>query len=439
MTEDSPAMPPPPPALQEGSASTTTDSGLLATAKPDPSPAKSEAMAPQDASGGLSSRDNVQLSDPASGEVQPAAKDLSAAGASASMKDGSPSDSDGDGNNERPVREKLKKANLGTLHRVASDEGIDTDEDAVMGSQTTPSEAENAHTADEQVLGDAEEGNIAPVSRGRPTRKRSFDDVDVDDVDEDMKPEDANGSKTGQDWETGTHARKRSRDVSPGSGSKRHDGEQRVESGEAFAHEGPEEPNDGPHPSGFSKTKPTLNTGVRTPTEAMDEDKDAEPVLSPRRLERKRSRDQFDKDLEKEELEQAQSGETDEKTAGREAEPDVTARSVSRISRDEPEKKRHRDTSLEAKGKEEESEIKVASQRQHGLVWWIKNSNYAVCRFHQLVDLQIHQSFRPLALLPGNLLLCSAAPLLRLLILHLLSHLQALALCLVPASHHLEP
>ncbi|KAI9774613.1 MAG: hypothetical protein M1840_002862 [Geoglossum simile] len=352
-------MPPPPPALHESSATIATDSGLLETTKPGLSLSESQAMALEDSSGGVSLRDTVQLSDPSSAAVKSTAKDPSATDSPTSMKDGSPSDSDGGGGDERPVREKLREANLGTLHRAASDEGIGTDEDAVMGSQTTPSETENAPTADEQVLSDAEESSIAPVPRGRPMRKRSFDDIDVDDVDEDMKPEDANENKTRQGWETGTHARKRSRDVSTGSGSKEHDGEQSVES-EVHVHEGLEERNDGPYPSGFSKTKSTLNAGVRTPTEVMDEGKDAEPVLSPRRLERKRSRDQFDRDLEKEELGQAQSRETDEGGVGGEAEPDVTARSASRISRDEPEKKRHRDTSQEAKSKvEEESEIKI--------------------------------------------------------------------------------
>jgi Ran-binding protein 3 len=91
----------------------------------------------------------------------------------------------------------------------------------------------------------------------------------------------------------------------------------------------------------------------------MDEDKEVAPVVSPRRPERKRSRDQFDKDLEKEELEESLSREKDENASG-EADPDTTARCVSRTSRDEPEKKRHRDTSQEADSKEEKKlETKV--------------------------------------------------------------------------------
>ncbi|KAI9775025.1 MAG: hypothetical protein M1839_001577 [Geoglossum umbratile] len=360
MTEDSPAMPPPPPTL-EGSSTTTTTThpNPPAAVEPEPSPSKSEAMALEDSSGVFPSRGDVQLFGRATAEAQLAAKDLSTADSSTSMKDGSPSDSDGDGNNERPVREKLKQANLGTLHGVASDEGIDTDEDAAMGSQTTPSETENAPTACERASSEAEEGNTAPEPRGRPTRKRSFDDVDIDDIDEDTRSEGASGNKTHQGWGPGTHARKRSRDTSTGSGDMGRD-EQRVDTGGAFVRGGSEEQNGKSHSSGFSKAKPTLDAGVRTPTEVMDEDREVEPVLSPRRLERKRSRDQFDKDLEKEELEEAQSREKDEKNAGGDAEPDMTARSISRTSRDEPEKKRHRDTSQEADSKEEKkSEIKI--------------------------------------------------------------------------------
>ena len=360
MTEVSPAIAPPPPPLKDDS---TANSDPPATTNLDIPPPRSGAMAPEDFSGDFSSRDNVQLADPATAEAQSAAKDLSAADSSTSMKDGSPSDSDGDGNNERPVREKLKKANLGTLHRGTGNESIDTDEDTTMGSQTTSSEPENASTADEQVSSGAEESNAAPEPRGRPTRKRSFDDVGVDDVDGDIKGEDANGNKTRQGWEPGTHARKRSKDASTGSGSMSRDIEQRVESEETFVEE-LEGRNDESYSGGFSEAKPASNTGVRTPTEVMDEDKEVEPVLSPRRLERKRSRDQFDKDLENEELEQAQSREKNEKNPGGEKEPDITARSVSRTSRDEPEKKRHRDTSQEADSREEKKlEIKVLLQK----------------------------------------------------------------------------
>ncbi|KAH0544292.1 hypothetical protein FGG08_001555 [Glutinoglossum americanum] len=310
-------------------------------------------MTLEHSSGGLSSRDGTQLADLGTANAQSDAKDSHTTDRSNLMKDGSPSDSDNDNNNERPVREKLKKANLGTLHRVASNEDIDVDEDAVMQSQTTAIEAERVPGTNDKDSSNAAETAGMSVSRGRPARKRSFDDVEVDDIGDDMKTEDASGNKTRRGWESGTHARKRSRDVSTGSGSMSHDSVQGVGSGGSFVNEGSEELNGESYPSGFPGANPVSNTGVRTPAEVMDEDNEPEPVVSPRRPERKRSRDQFDKDQEKEELEQSLSREKDEKSAGGEVDPDITARCVSRTSRDEPEKKRHRDTSQEADSKEE--------------------------------------------------------------------------------------
>jgi hypothetical protein len=353
MTKASPAITSPRPTFENTLTNTATSfhsSVIVTSDSPHTEPA---AMTLDSSSGDTSSRDNAQLADPDGARAQTAAEDFSAAGNSNSMKGGSLSDSDNDNNNERPVREKLKKANLGTLHPVAGSEYIELDEDAVMGSQATAAEAEELPRAGDQDSDSATGGSDASVSRGRPARKRSFDDVEVDDIDNDMKTEDANGNKVRQSWDPETHVRKRSRDVSTGSGSMSHDSGQGMGSRESFARKGSEEPNGDSYPSSFSKTKPVSNTGVRTPTEVMDEDKELEPVVSPRRLERKRSRDQFDKDLEKEELEQSLSRENDEKSAGGEADPDMAARCVSRTSRDEPEKKRHRDTSQEADSKEE--------------------------------------------------------------------------------------
>ncbi|KAH0551574.1 hypothetical protein GP486_007208 [Trichoglossum hirsutum] len=311
-------------------------------------------MPPDDSSGDLSARDDTQLSGPAAERTQLAMKGVGAADGSAnSMNEGSPSDSDNENNNERPVRERLKKANLGTLHQAASNGDTGVAEDTVMESQTTATAVEDVSSNDEKTFSDAEEVVGTSLPRGRPTRKRSFDDVEAGDTGDDMKTEDVNGSKTDSGREPGAHVRKRSRDASTGSGTMNHDSGKREGSGEES------EASDELRSSGFSADKPTSNTGVRTPTEVMDEDKEVEPVLSPKRPERKRSRDQFDKDLEKEEPEQAPKREKDEKNGGGEVGLDAAARSISRTSRDEPEKKRHRDTSQEADSKEENLETKI--------------------------------------------------------------------------------
>jgi hypothetical protein len=368
MTKASPTITPPQRTPENTSTSTTTTFFPPVTIPPYSSHSGSAAMASDDSSGDSSTRNDTQLADPVTARTQSVTKDASAIDGSNSMtKGGSLSDSDNDNNNERPVREKLKKANLGTLHRAASDGDIGVAEDTVMESQTAATGADEVSRNDEQVSSDTD--GVVGVSRGRPTRKRSFDDVDVGDTGDDTKTEDANGSTTNHGREPGTHVRKRSRDVSTGSGGMSYDSGQRAGSGESFARE-ESEANDELYCSGFSGAKPTSNTGVRTPTEVMDEDKELEPVLSPRRLERKRSRDQFDKDLEKEELEQALSREKDEKNTGGEADPDMAARSVSRTSRDEPEKKRHRDTSQEADSKEEKLETKVVLQRSPHVLFY---------------------------------------------------------------------
>lgn len=238
---------------------------------------------------------------------------------------------------ERPVREKLKQTSIASLPKngdaPAAEVGAVDQQD--LGNYMSKKE-DNA-SPDEGTIG----------SRGRPTRKRSLNDLEADDP---------NGQKNkledrGVSADTfGKHGRKRSRDMKPGEALESH--EQRKASKECLQEEGEEvedkKMSDSPSQPGNS-VDPSVNEQSRE-VETMDED----AKVSAWGLKKKRSRDQFDKDLEKE----AQNPLAEDEKLPRSSEDSQRSNGQSgrRSTGDQPVTKRHRDTSIEAAGRAEKSE-----------------------------------------------------------------------------------
>ncbi|KAI9704791.1 MAG: hypothetical protein M1836_006571 [Candelina mexicana] len=250
-----------------------------------------------------------------------------------SMPTPRPADSASDNEtSERPVREKLKKTSIATLPKygVALAADIEGDDGALR--QEDPTKPEDT---------DQNKGRIE--TRGRPARKRSLDDLEADDVDvqarvlEDKRTSAESYSK---------HVRKRSRDMKPGETLESH-GARKV-SEESLREEG-EEREDKKMSDPEKFITGAANVQMQLP-EAMYE----ETSVGGQGLRKKRSRDQFDKDLEKEV--QDTSVEDDKVPRSSEDSQRSNGQSGRRSTRDQPETKRHRDTSLEAAGRAEKTE-----------------------------------------------------------------------------------
>ncbi|KAI9848819.1 MAG: hypothetical protein M1837_006335 [Sclerophora amabilis] len=234
-------------------------------------------------------------------------------------------DSASEGEHERPVREKLKKTSIASMpdHRTArtADPNSDLDE---FGRPEVTVKSTRKSTPDESY------------PRGRALRKRSFDDTEIDPAERSLD----RGS------------RKRSRELS--------NGEEAVNVTENQAN----------HMAAPAATLEKAPEGDKV--ESIDVDKDdsdrpgtadnaADPevssedkrqnILSPKK---KRSRDQFDKD----QVQRADSEIAPLVSEDADHDPNSIARS-SRTTREEPEKKRHRDTSQDVPEKRDQEEKKI--------------------------------------------------------------------------------
>ncbi len=124
-----------------------------------------------------------------------------ACGPSDSLRPTSENPSDNE-TSERPVREKLKKTSIASIsqHAKKAQHGVLTTEE---------SDVANFASAQKEALPEVGSGEAADDSiRGRPVKKRSFDDLEAAENDGDSAA--VNG---GQIERTNGHARKRSRDV----------------------------------------------------------------------------------------------------------------------------------------------------------------------------------------------------------------------------------
>ena len=226
---------------------------------------------------------------------------------------------------ERPVREKLKKTSLAGLPKnlvpATGPEDANSHTNASMDTQSGAPAVVNS-----------EAGAFAAEPRGRPPRKRSFEDLQSDDCAADKGAE-ATDSPSNSDK---LHKRMRSRDVNSKPNSSIDDTIAKDQATSAPTL---------PFASGENKTKTALGPSSSTPppSENVRMDEAAQPVLSPKK---KRSRDQFDKDHG--DL-AAGSDESRERSIGSGSEEiegeDLTKSTSLRDTKGEPEKKRHRDLS----------------------------------------------------------------------------------------------
>ena len=187
----------------------------------------------------------------------------------------SPSDNDA---SERPVREKLKKTSIAAMPKygiIPARDDAEGDGDDVMTSHNF----EEGPTLGEEAVQDAQE------TRGRPSRKRSF---------EDLKTTESHELENTAEKSSG-HIRKRSRDVKVG--EPRKEGGGRTSSLGASVEEQMEEKNDHEVLSESAEGNAIEETG--TPP-SLDEPADhvmRESALSPRK---KRSRDRFEEEIDRE-------------------------------------------------------------------------------------------------------------------------------------------
>lgn len=224
---------------------------------------------------------------------------------------------------ERPVREKLKKASIAGLstHAKNKDEMVRSD----AGSVESTAGEDDRHPEDTMLT------DTSSPLRGRPTRKRSFDDLQNESMTSIDPPIHDDATRTG-----GHHKRMRSKDMSS---TKRTTANGRTEKGSAEALA--EEEDDA------EAQKSPGGAGIMVEAPSMDDGAVAAGNQSPKK---KRSRDQFDKDhnadgdaLDKEEQHAVIS---EKQPLGTE---DEVTQTISNGDKGEPDKKRHRDASQEGR------------------------------------------------------------------------------------------
>lgn len=240
--------------------------------------------------------------------------------------------SDGDGA-ERPVREKLKKTSIASLAQYTNSRT-----NPALHSDELPSTQE--HPVEQADV----DSDAATPMRGRPARKRSFDDLQKGDTQNTVA-----ASQLGGTAENGSyHKRMRSRDTS-GSEELIANGQPQTEPLEYHDEEEEEEEESdidarrSPGGPGVLVEPPAIRESTPPPTKPTV---DSNSILSPKK---KRSRDQFDKDHNP----QDEGSDDSENSIGRSgSEPaendDQLAQTTSRTATGEPEKKRPRDEELKS-------------------------------------------------------------------------------------------
>jgi Ran-binding protein 3 len=234
----------------------------------------------------------------------------------------SPLSGGSDNGSERPIREKLKKASIGGLSTHGEKEEKNKAE--VVSADSSAGEEETG--PEDTMLTDT-----SPPSRGRPPRKRSFDDLQHESV--------TGMDETTHDYATragGHHKRMRSREMTFAKMATVNGraGKERVEPL-------PEEEHDA------AAEKSPGGAGIMVEVPVMDDGVLASGEQSPKK---KRSRDQFDQDHAAEgdapDEEDDQAVLSDREASETENE---LSRNTSNGDKGEPVKKRHRDASQEGK------------------------------------------------------------------------------------------
>ena len=242
--------------------------------------------------------------------------------------------SDGDGG-ERPVREKLKKTSIASLAQYTSSRAnaaLQSDE----LSSTTESRGEQADIAND----------AGGAMRGRPARKRSFDDLQKGDTQSINT-----ASQMGVTEEKGSqHKRMRSRDISSGEGLVSN-GQSPTEHLEYHDEENDVDARRSPGGPGVLVEPPAMTETTPPPTQARADDN---TILSPKK---KRSRDQFDKDQDPKDEGSDISGDSIVRSSSEPAENDDQVQTTSRTATGEPEKKRPRDEELQSEIRKTAQEV----------------------------------------------------------------------------------
>lgn len=223
---------------------------------------------------------------------------------------------------ERPVREKLKKTSLASLPR-----------DNLMSprAQTEP-ERDDAMLTHHDVAPNEQATCVYPGPRGRPLRKRSFDDIE---------PAEGDPFEVTADvmCNTGGHARKRSRDVRVGAGF---DGENRKRGATETPVQEVDEQNLSDNEMAELEDNRSPESGALSHIQgALDEDM-TDSTLLPRK---KRSRDQFDTDMDREQkipaTEEAKAQRRSEESERNVVEKDLVNEGSAAERRDQVEQKIH--------------------------------------------------------------------------------------------------
>jgi Ran-binding protein 3 len=244
----------------------------------------------------------------------------------------SPLSGGSDNGSERPIREKLKKASIGGL----STHG-EKDENSKPDTTSADSSAGEEETGPEDTM----LTDTSPPSRGRPPRKRSFDDLQNESAIGMDAPAHDDATRAG-----GHHKRMRSREMTftKMASVNGKAGKEQVEPL-------PEEEHD------VDAQKSPGGAGIMVEAPVLDDDVSRSGDQSPKK---KRSRDQFDQDHAAEgktsDKEENQTALSDRETSETEIE---LSRNTSNGDKGEPVKKRHRDASQEGK---ETMDVKLVSE-----------------------------------------------------------------------------
>ncbi|KAL9624399.1 MAG: hypothetical protein Q9160_001361 [Pyrenula sp. 1 TL-2023] len=230
---------------------------------------------------------------------------------------GEKDNSDGDGG-ERPVREKLKKTSIAALSQQAGEPIITETTDEARNEATNSSEG--SHT-----------------QRGRPARKRSFEDLQQEDV----QPQQEDIDNATSPNRNSAHKRMRSRDVNSAENVPNTKPQSRTEDViQEESHQ--DEPSTG---DTEDHNEAGLSTQMNT-TQSSRTEPNGDAILSPKK---KRSRDQFDKDQDTKDDASEASSEGSAMSGSDGADiSDSAPKAISKTVSGEPDKKRHRDESQEA-------------------------------------------------------------------------------------------
>ena len=278
--------------------------------------------------------------------------------------------SDGDGG-ERPVREKLKKTSIASLAQYTNFRNTPALQQDELPT-TTESRGEQT-----DISSDA-----TSAVRGRPARKRSYDDLQNEDT-----QSAAPASQVAGTADKGSHhKRMRSRDISGGEGLVSN-GQPRTE---PLEHHDEEESDidarRSPGGPGVLVEPPPVTGTTPPPTKFTAND----TILSPKK---KRSRDQFDKDQDPQDEGSDDSGDSVVRSGSEPAEnDDQLAQAISRTATGEPEKKRPRDDELKSEvSRIDQKGLSLPSNNIHPVSGGLSCILILTCRPSQVLALQILQ------------------------------------------------